>query len=60
MTRPLEAPRSTAANVPSAVMAMMAALHRRKAAATPESTGTCRPVVRVRSPPVSAKTASAT
>ena len=33
---------------------------RRKAAATPESTGTCRPVVRVRSPPVSAKTASAT
>ena len=34
--------------------------HRRNAAATPESTGTCRPVVCDRSPPVSAKTASAT
>ena len=34
--------------------------HRRKAAATPESTGTCRPVVCDRSPPVRANTASAT
>ncbi len=34
--------------------------HRRKAAATPESTGMCRPVVWVRSGPLSTKTASAT
>ncbi len=34
--------------------------HRRNAAATPASTGTCRPVVWVRSPPVSANTAFAT
>ena len=34
--------------------------HRRKAAATPESTGMCSPVVRDSSPPVSANTASAT
>ena len=33
---------------------------RRNAAATPASTGTCRPVVRARSPPVSANTAAAT
>ena len=34
--------------------------HRRNAAATPASTGMCRPVVCDRSPPVSAKTALAT
>ena len=34
--------------------------HRRKAAATPESTGTWTPVETERSPPTSAKTASAT
>src|SRR5690606_33114773 len=34
--------------------------HRRKAAATPESTGMCRPVVRESSGPVSTYTASAT
>ena len=34
--------------------------HRRNAAATPESTGTCSPVVCDRSPPVRANTASAT
>ena len=34
--------------------------HRRKAAATPESTGMCRPVVRLSSGPVSTYTASAT
>ncbi len=34
--------------------------HRRKAAATPESTGTCRPVVWDRSPDTSATTAAAT
>ena len=34
--------------------------HRRKAAATPASTGMCNPVVWLRSPPVSAKTAAAT
>ena len=34
--------------------------HRRNAAATPESTGTCRPVVCTRSGPVRAKTAAAT
>ena len=34
--------------------------HRRKAAATPASTGMCSPVVWLRSPPVSAKTAAAT
>src|SRR5699024_179696 len=36
------------------------AAHRRNAAATPASTGTCRPVVWVRSPAVSANTALAT
>ena len=35
-------------------------VHRRNAAATPPSTGTISPVVRERSPPVSATTASAT
>ena len=34
--------------------------HRRKAAATPESTGMCSPVVCDRSPPMSANTAAAT
>ena len=34
--------------------------HRRKAAATPASTGMCSPVVWLRSPPVRAKTAAAT
>ena len=34
--------------------------HRRNAAATPASTGMCRPVVWARSPPVSANTAAAT
>src|SRR4029079_9970971 len=34
--------------------------HRRNAAATPESTGMCSPVVCARSPAVSAKTAAAT
>ncbi len=38
MTRPLVAPRSTAAN-------LRRSTHRRKAAATPASTGTCSPVV---------------
>ena len=34
--------------------------HRRKAAATPASTGMCNPVVWLRSPPVRANTAAAT
>ena len=52
MTRPLDAPRSMAASEPRG--------HRRKAAATPASTGMCSPVVWLRSPPVRAKTAAAT
>ena len=53
ITRPLVAPRSTAAT-------RTVDGHRRKAAATPASTGTCRPVVWVMSGPHSAKTALAT
>ena len=56
MTRPLDAPRSTAARRRSIGMARQ----RRNAAATPASTGMCRPVVWVSSPPVSANTALAT
>ena len=44
MTRPLDAPRSTAASD------RRPCAHRRNAAATPESTGMCRPVVCDRSP----------
>ena len=54
-TRPLDAPRSTAATHSGE----FSTTYRKKAAATPESTGMCAPVVRARSPPSKAKTALA-
>ncbi len=56
ITRPLVAPRSTAATRTGSVMARA---HRRNAAATPASTGMCRPVVWVSSGPQRTKTALA-
>ena len=78
MTRPPDAPRSTAATAAPAFAALRSVAprrpgtraaaatpaapgpQRRNAAATPASTGMCSPVVRARSPPVSATTAAAT
>ena len=56
-SEPLEAPRSPAASL---TVVGGDSAHRRNAAATPESTGMCSPVVCARSPPASTKTAAAT